>query len=81
VDWERGGTKLWRTDFFPGLGWMLRAELWHELRQNWPGTYRIYCFNRPGAFIFQPSENWEFLRANFVICQHFKSKLSGIDRA
>ncbi len=28
-------TRLLRSDFFPGLGWMLRAELWHELRPGW----------------------------------------------
>ncbi|EKX54117.1 hypothetical protein GUITHDRAFT_63807 [Guillardia theta CCMP2712] len=28
---------LHRTDFFPGLGWMLRKELWmDELRHKWP---------------------------------------------
>ncbi|KAF7635379.1 hypothetical protein Mgra_00005199 [Meloidogyne graminicola] len=39
VDWENGINKLWRTDFFPGLGWMLRSELWMELRENWPEVY------------------------------------------
>lgn len=28
--------RLFRTDFFPGLGWMLRRELWQELRGRWP---------------------------------------------
>uniref|UniRef100_A0A1I8BE31 Alpha-1,3-mannosyl-glycoprotein 2-beta-N-acetylglucosaminyltransferase n=1 Tax=Meloidogyne hapla TaxID=6305 RepID=A0A1I8BE31_MELHA len=39
VDWKGGINKLWRTDFFPGLGWMLRSELWIELRENWPDIY------------------------------------------
>uniref|UniRef100_A0A914P408 Alpha-1,3-mannosyl-glycoprotein 2-beta-N-acetylglucosaminyltransferase n=1 Tax=Meloidogyne incognita TaxID=6306 RepID=A0A914P408_MELIC len=39
VDWKGGINKLWRTDFFPGLGWMLTSELWIELRENWPGNF------------------------------------------
>nr|VZI36388.1 unnamed protein product [Spirometra erinaceieuropaei] len=28
-----------RTDFFPGLGWMLTKRLWEELRDKWPPAY------------------------------------------
>lgn len=29
--------RLFRTDVFPGLGWMLRAQFWQEeLRHKWP---------------------------------------------
>lgn len=31
--------KLYRTDFFPGLGWMLKRELWLELGPKWPATF------------------------------------------
>lgn len=24
-----------RTDFFPGLGWMMDKDLWEELRDRW----------------------------------------------
>lgn len=27
---------LYRSDFFPGLGWMLQRELWNELSLKWP---------------------------------------------
>lgn len=27
---------LYRTDFFPGLGWMLTKTLWIELSSKWP---------------------------------------------
>lgn len=27
---------LYRTDFFPGLGWMLTRDLWTELAEKWP---------------------------------------------
>ncbi|KAL3885503.1 hypothetical protein ACJMK2_025556 [Sinanodonta woodiana] len=30
---------LHRTDFFPGLGWMLTRELWLELGPKWPETF------------------------------------------
>jgi len=28
--------RLQRTDYFPGLGWMISAEIWAELREKWP---------------------------------------------
>ena len=31
-----GNDVLYRTDFFPGLGWMLTKSLWLELRPKWP---------------------------------------------
>ena len=31
-----GNDKLYRTDFFPGLGWMLKKSLWEELKPKWP---------------------------------------------
>ena len=30
---------LYRTDFFPGLGWMLTKALWKELKPKWPLKY------------------------------------------
>ncbi|XP_061597127.1 alpha-1,3-mannosyl-glycoprotein 2-beta-N-acetylglucosaminyltransferase b [Cololabis saira] len=30
---------LYRTDFFPGLGWMLLRELWDELEPKWPTAF------------------------------------------
>ncbi|TGZ56572.1 Alpha-1,3-mannosyl-glycoprotein 2-beta-N-acetylglucosaminyltransferase [Temnothorax longispinosus] len=30
---------LYRTDFFPGLGWMLTRDLWLELAPKWPKSY------------------------------------------
>lgn len=31
--------KLYRTDFFGGLGWMLTQELWNEIGPKWPKSY------------------------------------------
>lgn len=33
---EGAAALLYRTDFFPGLGWMLTKELWAELAVKWP---------------------------------------------
>lgn len=33
---ETASSLLYRTDFFPGLGWMLSKELWNELSVKWP---------------------------------------------
>ncbi|XP_013415077.1 alpha-1,3-mannosyl-glycoprotein 2-beta-N-acetylglucosaminyltransferase isoform X2 [Lingula anatina] len=30
---------LYRTDFFPGLGWMLDKNTWLELEPKWPATF------------------------------------------
>ncbi|XP_028836910.1 alpha-1,3-mannosyl-glycoprotein 2-beta-N-acetylglucosaminyltransferase a [Denticeps clupeoides] len=30
---------LYRTDFFPGLGWMLLKEVWVELEPKWPAAF------------------------------------------
>lgn len=30
---------LYRSDFFPGLGWMLTHKLWLELMHKWPHSY------------------------------------------
>ena len=28
--------RLFRTSYFPGLGWMMRRELWEEIGPRWP---------------------------------------------
>ncbi|VDK85590.1 unnamed protein product [Litomosoides sigmodontis] len=36
---RKHGEILYRTDFFPGLGWMLTTDLWNELSPSWPDMY------------------------------------------
>ncbi|RZC14279.1 Alpha-1,3-mannosyl-glycoprotein 2-beta-N-acetylglucosaminyltransferase [Glycine soja] len=31
--------ELYRSDFFPGLGWMLARSTWNELSPKWPKAY------------------------------------------
>lgn len=33
------GDLLYRSDFFPGLGWMMTKELWQELAPKWPKAF------------------------------------------
>lgn len=33
---------LYRTDFFPGLGWMLNRDVWTELSEKWPKAYVFF---------------------------------------
>ncbi|XP_034230393.1 alpha-1,3-mannosyl-glycoprotein 2-beta-N-acetylglucosaminyltransferase-like isoform X2 [Thrips palmi] len=40
--------QLYRTDFFPGLGWMLTRELWAELAVKWPKSYWDDWIRDPG---------------------------------
>lgn len=30
---------LYRSDFFPGLGWMMSRKLWQELKPKWPAGF------------------------------------------
>ncbi|XP_041091424.1 alpha-1,3-mannosyl-glycoprotein 2-beta-N-acetylglucosaminyltransferase-like isoform X2 [Polyodon spathula] len=39
---------LYRTDFFPGLGWMLLKELWEELEPKWPASFWDDWIRQPG---------------------------------
>lgn len=32
-------TFVYRSDFFPGLGWMMTKRLWEELSPKWPAAY------------------------------------------
>ncbi len=32
-------TAVYRSDFFPGLGWMLTRHTWLELRASWPAAF------------------------------------------
>ncbi|KAH9694323.1 alpha-1,3-mannosyl-glycoprotein 2-beta-N-acetylglucosaminyltransferase [Citrus sinensis] len=38
---------LYRSDFFPGLGWMLTRTTWDELSPKWPKNHKGRQFIRP----------------------------------
>jgi alpha-1,3-mannosyl-glycoprotein beta-1,2-N-acetylglucosaminyltransferase len=40
IDYARDNSRLFRSDFFPGLGWFLSRELWElELEEIWPDNH------------------------------------------
>lgn len=39
VDFVHDPEVLYRSDFFPGLGWMLTKSVWDELSPKWPKAY------------------------------------------
>jgi len=41
------GELLYRSDFFPGLGWMITKSLWDELESKWPNSYWDDWMRRP----------------------------------
>ena len=41
---------LYRSDFFPGLGWMLSKTIWDELSPKWPKAYP--CLLQYVQFLF-----------------------------
>jgi len=39
TDASLGAIHVLRTDFFPGLGWMMPYTLWDEVRDTWPSAF------------------------------------------
>ena len=35
----RDADAVYRTDVFPGLGWMITLEIWREIGGKWPLSY------------------------------------------
>jgi alpha-1,3-mannosyl-glycoprotein beta-1,2-N-acetylglucosaminyltransferase len=35
----KNASQLYRSDFFPGLGWMMHRRIWQELGPSWPSIY------------------------------------------
>ncbi|KAF4739934.1 mannosyl (alpha-1,3-)-glycoprotein beta-1,2-N-acetylglucosaminyltransferase, partial [Perkinsus olseni] len=75
---------IYRTDFFPGLGWMLRSELWAEVRSRWPSGYWDEFMRRPdvrkGRHCLRPeiSRSYTFGEEGQSQGQYFAAHLSRI---
>lgn len=39
--------EVFRTDFFPGLGWMMQKSMWSEIRDRWASAYWDEFMRRP----------------------------------
>ncbi|KAJ6986251.1 complex glycan less family protein [Populus alba x Populus x berolinensis] len=46
--------ELYRSDFFPGLGWMLTKSIWDELSPKWPKAYPFSIENHKGRQFIRP---------------------------
>ena len=49
-----------RTSYFPGLGWMMRRQLWEELSPKWPHQAWDHWMRLPstsqGSFLQAPEQ-------------------------
>ncbi|WVZ87379.1 hypothetical protein U9M48_034020, partial [Paspalum notatum var. saurae] len=58
---------LYRSDFFPGLGWMLTKSTWIELSPKWPKAYPYFKSESAGSSLGQFFEQYlEPIRLNDV---------------
>lgn len=75
---------VYRTDFFPGLGWMLEKSMWDEVRNRWPDGYWDEFMRRPdvrhGRQCIRPeiSRDFTFGEEGTSGGQFFSSHLSRI---
>jgi alpha-1,3-mannosyl-glycoprotein beta-1,2-N-acetylglucosaminyltransferase len=75
---------VYRTDFFPGLGWMLEKKVWNELRDRFAVAYWDEFMRRPDVrrnrHCIRPevSRSYTFGEEGTSAGQFFKSHLSKI---
>eukprot|EP00931_Biecheleriopsis_adriatica_P088486 TRINITY_DN62798_c0_g1_i1.p1 TRINITY_DN62798_c0_g1~~TRINITY_DN62798_c0_g1_i1.p1 ORF type:complete len:522 (-),score=106.78 TRINITY_DN62798_c0_g1_i1:75-1640(-) len=74
----------YRTDFFPGLGWMMDKSMWDELRDRWTSAYWDEFMRRPdvrkGRKCIRPeiSRSYTFGEEGTSAGQFFKGHLARI---
>ena len=59
-----------RTDFFPGLGWMLPRRVWNEVAEDWPQAYWDDWIREPLR-----RQGRQFLRPEVCRTYHFGKKV------
>lgn len=73
-DFVKDPQALYRSDFFPGLGWMLHRNIWAELESKWPRGYWDDWLREPaqrkGRHIIRPE-----------ICRTFHYGSHGVSNA
>lgn len=60
---------LYRSDFFPGLGWMMTKSLWQELQGKWPRAYWDDWLREP-----KQRQGRQILRPEVCRTLHFGAK-------
>ena len=79
------GTRVVRSDFFPGLGWMMNRRVWNEIGPKWPDTYWDDWFRNPeqrlGRQIIRPevSRTFHFGTKQGASRNQFGKELTAID--
>ncbi|CAN1304997.1 Alpha-1,3-mannosyl-glycoprotein 2-beta-N-acetylglucosaminyltransferase [Linum perenne] len=53
---------LYRSDFFPGLGWMLSKGTWDELSPKWPKAYPFFTYWDDWLRLEENHKGRQFLR-------------------
>ena len=79
-------TALHRSDFFPGLGWLLTRELWGELGSKWPNERGFWDdwlrepAQRKGRATIRPevSRSYTFGSKGTSVGQFYKKYLEGM---
>jgi alpha-1,3-mannosyl-glycoprotein beta-1,2-N-acetylglucosaminyltransferase len=75
--------RLFRTDFFPGLGWLMTKALWREVRDRWPWIMWDDWYRRPsirrGRSVVCPevSRIYNFGREGTAGANFFDERLAG----
>lgn len=67
---DQDNTALFRSDFFPGLGWMLPRRVWEELSPNWPDAYWDDWLRDPDR-----RRGRQFIRPEVCRTYHFGQKV------
>jgi hypothetical protein len=57
---------VYRTDVFPGLGWMITLEIWREIGSKWPQSYWDEWMRLPEVLLFLT-----FLLLHFLHRPHY----------
>lgn len=61
---------MFRSDFFPGLGWMLPRRVWNELWEDWPEAYWDDWLRDP-----RRRRDRQFIRPEVCRTYHFGKKV------
>ncbi|KAI3718192.1 hypothetical protein L6452_19050 [Arctium lappa] len=63
---------LYRSDFFPGLGWMLSKPTWDELSPKWPKAYPFILIYGDVRIQYRDQPDFEDIARQFGIFEEWK---------
>jgi hypothetical protein len=64
---------VYRTDVFPGLGWMITLEIWRDIGGRWPQNYWDEWMRLPEVRAVPP--------LRLALCTHAPAGEQGAQRA